>query len=65
MGIYQFCYKVLAITRFKSNDLKFQVHNLIINCVILIFFCFFLGLQPVAYGSSQARGLIGAGATGL
>ena len=41
MGIYQFCYKVLAITRFKSNDLKFQVHNLIINCVILIFFLFF------------------------
>ena len=28
-------------------------------------FCHFLGRAPLAYGSSQARGLIGAEATGL
>ena len=39
----------------------------IINQLIFFFFCLFAfsGATPMAYGDSQARGLIGSTATGL
>ena len=35
------------------------------NVLLLFFLSFFWGAMPVVYGGSQARGLIGAVATGL
>ena len=44
---------------------KFLWHNSEEFSFFFFFFCFFRAAPPVAYGGSQARGLIGALAIGL
>ena len=50
----------------SQNYLEVLIYCIVLYCIVLycIYFCLFRAL-PTAYGGSQARGLIGAIATGL
>ena len=55
----------LSITQLASQFSRFDLFSVIFKNFILFYFLLLFRAAPAAYGSSPARGQIGAAATGL